>query len=71
MHGRTFRHLPLRLRVQVGVREWSVDIPGEFAGLLLDKWHKRHKATANVNALHNFIHERCPQWGKWLQDQKL
>ena len=52
-------------------REWSVDIPGEFAGLLLDKWQKRHKATANVNALHNFIRERCPQWAKWLQDQKL
>jgi hypothetical protein len=39
--------------------------------LLLNKWQKRHKTTVGVNALHNSIRERCPEWAKWLQDQKL
>jgi hypothetical protein len=52
-------------------REWSVDIPSEFAGLLLDKWQKRNSATARINAVHTFIRESCPEWAKWLKDQKL
>src|ERR1700680_1633813 len=45
-------------------REWSVDIPGEFAGLLLDKWQKRNRATASINVVHTFIRERCPEWAE-------
>ncbi len=52
-------------------REWSVDIPAERAGFLLDKWQERNREKAGVNSVHEFIRERCPEWAKWLKDQKL
>ncbi len=52
-------------------REWSVDIPAERAGFLLDKWQERNREKAAVNSVHEFIRERCPEWAKWLKDQKL
>jgi hypothetical protein len=50
-------------------REWSVDIPAECAGFLLDKWRKRNRAKASINAMREFIGNRCPEWAKWLKDK--
>jgi len=49
-------------------KEWSVDIPAECAGFLLDNWRKRNRAKASINAMHEFIRERCPEWDRWLKD---
>ena len=49
--------------------EWSVDIPTECAGLLLDRWRERNREKASINAMHEFIRERCPEWAKWLEDE--
>jgi hypothetical protein len=51
-------------------KAWCVDIPNERARLLLDKWQKRNIATAAINTVHKFIRESCPEWTKWLKDQK-
>jgi hypothetical protein len=50
-------------------REWSVDIPVECAGSLLDQWRKRNRARASINAMREFIAEQCPEWAKWLKDK--
>jgi hypothetical protein len=50
-------------------REWSVDIPVECAGFLLDDWRKRNRGKASINMMHEFIRERCPEWDKWLKDK--
>jgi hypothetical protein len=50
-------------------REWSVDIPAECAGFLLDKWRKRNRAEASITAMREFIGKRCPEWAKWLKDK--
>ena len=52
-------------------REWSEDIPGECAGLLLDDWRKRNREKASIDAMHEFIRERCPEWARWLTDDKV
>ncbi len=51
-------------------KAWSVDSPSEFARLLLAEWQKR-KAAGNINVVHKFIRESCPEWSEWLKDQKL
>jgi hypothetical protein len=52
-------------------KAWSVDSLSEFARLLLAKWQKRNKAAGNINVVHKFIRENCPEWSEWLKDQKL
>jgi hypothetical protein len=52
-------------------REWSVDIPAECGGFLLDKWRERNRDKDSINAMHEFIRERCPEWAKWLKDKKV
>jgi hypothetical protein len=49
--------------------EWSVDIPAECAGLLLDQWRERQKGEADVGAMGAFIRARCPEWARWLKDE--
>jgi len=51
-------------------RAWSEDVPSECAGYLLDNWRERNRETARLNAMHEFIRERCPEWAKWLKDTK-
>ena len=51
-------------------REWSVDIPAECAGFLLDKWRERNREKAGINAMHEFIRERCPEWAERPKDKK-
>jgi hypothetical protein len=52
-------------------RDWSVDIPAECAGLLLDKWRERNRDKASINVMHQFVRERCPEWAKWLKGKKV
>ncbi|HYS49891.1 MAG TPA: hypothetical protein VEM36_14065 [Xanthobacteraceae bacterium] len=49
---------------------WSADVPSECAGFLLDNWRKRNRDPARLDAMHEFIRERCPEWAKWLNDTK-
>jgi hypothetical protein len=51
-------------------REWSVDIPTDCAGVLLDKWRERNREKASINAMREFVRSRCPEWAKWLEDKK-
>lgn len=52
-------------------KEWSVDIPADCAGFLLDKWKERNRDKARITAMHEFIRARCPEWTEWLKDEKL
>jgi hypothetical protein len=52
-------------------REWSVDTLAECGGFLLDKWRERNREKASINAMHEFIRERCPEWAKWRKDKKV
>jgi hypothetical protein len=42
--------------------EWSVDIPAECAGFLLDRWRKRNREKDSADVMQEFIRERCPEW---------
>jgi hypothetical protein len=52
-------------------REWSVDIPAECAGFLLDRWRERNREKDSADVMQEFIRERCPEWSKWLKDTKV
>ncbi len=52
-------------------RQWSMDIPAEFGGLLLNEWRKRNPDGTRINAMHKLIRTRCPEWAKWLKDTKV
>jgi len=49
-------------------KQWCEDIPAEYGGLLLDKWRERNPDGASINAMHEFIRTRCPEWAKWLKE---
>jgi hypothetical protein len=51
-------------------RSWCEDIPGLYANLLLTQWQERNKGTAVITAVRNVIRESCPEWTKWLPNQK-
>jgi DNA-binding transcriptional regulator YhcF (GntR family) len=48
-------------------RELSEDVPGECAGLLLDKWRERNPDKGRLDAMREFIRERCPEWPRLLK----
>jgi hypothetical protein len=52
-------------------RQWAADIPAEFGDFLLSKWRKRNPDKARINAMHEFIRTRCPEWAKWLKGTKV
>ena len=52
-------------------RAWSEDVPSECAGSLLDNWRERNRETARLNAMREFVRERCPDWAKWLKGKKV
>lgn len=52
-------------------KEWSMDIPAECAGSLLDDWLERNRQRARLTAMHEFIRTRCPEWAKRLNDKKV
>jgi hypothetical protein len=52
-------------------RQWAVDIPAEFGDFLLNKWRKRNPDKVRINAMHEFIRTRCPEWAKWLKGTKV
>jgi len=47
-----------------------VDIPAECAGFLLAKWLKRNREKGGIDAMHEIIRERCPEWAKWLKTKR-
>src|SRR6266702_7690261 len=51
-------------------RQWSIDAPGECAALLLDAWRDRNKETARIDAMRDFIRQRCPEWAGWIPENK-
>jgi hypothetical protein len=48
-------------------RAWAVDISGDCAGFLLDNWKRRTREEQRINAMLKFLHERCPEWARWLK----
>jgi hypothetical protein len=52
-------------------RQWCEDIPAEFGDILLSKWRKQNSDVARINAMHEFISTRCPEWVKLLKDTKI
>jgi hypothetical protein len=51
-------------------RQWSVDIPIECAGHLLEEWRDRGRGSASAEAMAEFIEQRCPNWAKYLLRRK-
>jgi hypothetical protein len=51
-------------------REWSVDIPAECGGFLLDQWRERNREKASINAMHDFIRTRCSRVGQMDERQE-
>jgi hypothetical protein len=47
-------------------RDWSIDIPVDCAGSLLDEWRERCQNSRSKAAMDDFIRERCPKWAKYL-----
>ena len=47
-------------------REWSIDLPIECAGKLLDQWRKRRQTSGSTAAMGEFIQDRCPKWAGHL-----
>jgi hypothetical protein len=45
---------------------WAVDLPIESAGALLDDWRKKCKDSKSIEAMDEFIVDRCPHWAKYL-----
>jgi hypothetical protein len=43
-------------------KTWAVDIPGEAAGYLYDKWRKRARDKTRVEAMRAFIRAHCQEW---------
>ena len=52
-------------------RQWSEDIQAEYGGSLLNKWRERNPDGVRINAMHEFIRARCPEWAKWLKGTKV
>jgi hypothetical protein len=51
-------------------RKWSVDIPIECAGYLLDKWRERKQGATRAEAMNEFIRQRCPNWATHLASKR-
>jgi hypothetical protein len=51
-------------------RQWSEDIAGDCAGLLLDEWRQRNPAEDGSDAMRALPAERCPEWVKWLGERQ-
>jgi hypothetical protein len=52
-------------------RTWAEDVASECAGFLLDNWRDRNREPARLEAMHEFIRDRCPDWAKWLKDTEV
>jgi hypothetical protein len=48
-------------------REWSVDIPGEFARDLLKKLQKGARSMDRIDTVYTFVREHCPKWADWVK----
>jgi len=47
-------------------REWSLDIPIEYAGNLLTRWRERNQNSVFNAVMDAFIRDRCPNWARYL-----
>ena len=46
-------------------KDWAVDAPGEYFGLILDDWKKLHKGRQAIDDMRKFIEKNCPDWIDW------
>ena len=46
-------------------KEWAVDAPGEYFGLILDDWKKLFKGQPPLSGMKEFLHTHCPDWAEW------
>ena len=51
-------------------RQWSVDVPIECAGYLLDKWRERKQDGPRAETMNKFIRQRCPKWATYLASKR-
>ncbi len=51
-------------------KDWSIDIPEECFGYLLDKWREKCKDKKYLKKMNEFIETECYRWSKWAL-QKL
>lgn len=43
-------------------KDWAVDAPGEYFGLILDDWKKQHEGRQALVGMRKFIENNCPDW---------
>lgn len=46
-------------------KDWAVDAPGEFFGLILDDWNKLSSGKASSIDILEFLEAQCPDWAGW------
>ena len=49
-------------------KDWATDVPGESFGSILREWGKNSK-NKDKKDMKNYIHEECPDWFKWADNQ--
>jgi hypothetical protein len=51
------------------IKQLAEDHPAECAVGLLDEWRTRNPDKAGIATMEAFIHERCPKWAVWLDEE--
>lgn len=46
-------------------KEWAVDAPGEYFGLILDDWKKLFDGQPPLSGMREFLHTHTPDWAEW------
>ncbi len=46
-------------------KEWAVDAPGEYFGLILDDWKKLFEGQPPLSGMREFLHTHCTDWAEW------
>ncbi len=48
-------------------KDWAVDAPGEFFGLIVDDWKKLSEGGASSAEMREFFQLQCPDWAEWAK----
>lgn len=46
-------------------KQFAVDAPGEYFGVVLDDWKKLFKSRPPLSVIKNFLQTHCPDWAGW------